>query len=100
MAAGVKTAAIVNYEKYVTHPVPAAPAHEGDAKLKAKAATKAATGAPSRSSSRCPCKASVHSRKASGRSAIAVKQVRSNLRLSNQRPTNQIRSCDGRAEDQ
>lgn len=39
MAAGVKTAAIVNYEKYVTHPVPAAPAKK-DAKFKAK--TKAA----------------------------------------------------------
>ena len=41
MAAGVKTAAIVNYEKYVTHPVAAAPAKK-DAKLKAKAGTKAA----------------------------------------------------------
>ncbi|MGD0416104.1 MAG: FtsQ-type POTRA domain-containing protein [Terriglobales bacterium] len=41
MAAGVKTAAIVNYEKYVTHPVAAAPAKK-DAKPKAKAATKAA----------------------------------------------------------
>jgi cell division protein FtsQ len=40
MAAGVKTAAIVNYEKYVTHPVAAAPAKK-DAKPKAKAATKA-----------------------------------------------------------
>jgi cell division protein FtsQ len=35
MAAGVKTAALVNYEKYVTHPVPAVPARK-DAKLKAK----------------------------------------------------------------
>ena len=41
MAAGVKTAAIVNYEKYVTHPVPAAPAPK-DAKPKGKAAVKAA----------------------------------------------------------
>ena len=41
MAAGVKTAAIVNYEKYVTHPVPAAPAKK-DVKPKPKAATKAA----------------------------------------------------------
>jgi len=41
MAAGVKTAAIVNYEKYATHPVLAAPAKK-DAKLKAKAGTKAA----------------------------------------------------------
>jgi len=43
MAAGVKTAAIVNYEKYVTHPVPPAPAKK-DAKAKAgaKAGTKAA----------------------------------------------------------
>ena len=41
MAAGVKTAAIVNYEKYVTHPVAAAPAKK-DAKPRAKAATKAA----------------------------------------------------------
>jgi len=41
MAAGVKTAAIVNYEKYVTHPVPAAPAKK-DAKPKEKAGTKAA----------------------------------------------------------
>jgi len=40
MAAGVKTAAIVNYEKYVTHPVPVAPAKK-DAKLMAKAGTKA-----------------------------------------------------------
>ncbi len=42
MAAGVKTAAIVNYEKYVTHPVgPLAPAKR-DAKPKATAGTKAA----------------------------------------------------------
>ena len=40
MAAGVKTAAIVNYEKYVTHPVPATPVKK-DAKSKAKAGTKA-----------------------------------------------------------
>ena len=40
MAAGVKTAAIVNYEKYVAHPVPATPAKE--AKPKAKAQTKVA----------------------------------------------------------
>ena len=41
MAAGVKTAAIVNYEKYVTHPVPTIAAKK-EAKLKAKAGTKAA----------------------------------------------------------
>jgi cell division protein FtsQ len=41
MAAGVKTAAIVNYEKYVTHPVPATPAKK-EAKPKAKAGPKAA----------------------------------------------------------
>jgi cell division protein FtsQ len=41
MAAGVKTAAIVNYEKYVTHPAPAAPAKK-DAKLKANGGAKAA----------------------------------------------------------
>jgi cell division protein FtsQ len=41
MAAGVKTAAIVNYEKYVTHPAPPAPTKK-DAKPKAKAGTKAA----------------------------------------------------------
>ena len=40
MAAGVKPAAIVNYEKYVTHPAPATPAKK-DLKPKAKAATKA-----------------------------------------------------------
>jgi cell division protein FtsQ len=40
MAAGVKTAAIVNYEKYVTHPGAAAPAKK-DAKTKAKARMKA-----------------------------------------------------------
>jgi cell division protein FtsQ len=41
MAAGVKTAAIVNYEKYATHPAaaPAKPAKK-DAKAKAKAMTK------------------------------------------------------------
>jgi cell division protein FtsQ len=44
MAAGVKTAAIVNYEKYVTQPVPAAPAKK-EAKPKSKAGTKAATKA-------------------------------------------------------
>jgi cell division protein FtsQ len=37
MAAGVKTAALVNYEKYVTHPVPAT---KKNAKAKAKAGTK------------------------------------------------------------
>jgi cell division protein FtsQ len=41
MAAGVKTAAIVNYEKYVTHPVPPAPPKK-NAKLKAKGVPKAA----------------------------------------------------------
>jgi cell division protein FtsQ len=41
MAAGVKPAAIVNYEKYVTHPVPPAPAKK-NAKPKAKGGTKAA----------------------------------------------------------
>jgi cell division protein FtsQ len=41
MAAGVKTAAIVNYEKYVTHPVPPAPTKK-DAKPKAKAGTQVA----------------------------------------------------------
>ncbi len=41
MAAGVKTAAIVNYEKYVTQPVPATPAKK-EAKPKAKARVKVA----------------------------------------------------------
>ncbi|MGD0469344.1 MAG: FtsQ-type POTRA domain-containing protein [Terriglobales bacterium] len=41
MAAGVKTAAIVNYEKYVTHPVPATLAKK-DTRPKAKAEPKAA----------------------------------------------------------
>jgi len=41
MAAGVKTAAIVNYEKYVTHPVAPAPAKKV-AKLRMKAGPKAA----------------------------------------------------------
>jgi len=40
MAAGVKTAAIVNYEKYVTHPVPPA-AVKKDVKAKAKGGPKA-----------------------------------------------------------
>jgi hypothetical protein len=41
MAAGVKTAALVNYEKYVTHPVPPIQAKK-DARPKAKAAPRAA----------------------------------------------------------
>jgi cell division protein FtsQ len=41
MAAGVKTAAIVNYEKYVTHPAPTA-ALKKEAKPNAKAGTKPA----------------------------------------------------------
>jgi cell division protein FtsQ len=41
MAAGVKTAAIVNYEKYVTHPAPPAPPKK-NVKPKAKGGTKAA----------------------------------------------------------
>jgi cell division protein FtsQ len=41
MAAGVKTAAIVNYEKYVTHPVPPAPPKK-NAKPKAKGGPKVA----------------------------------------------------------
>ncbi len=45
MAAGVKTAAIVNYEKYVTHPVPAAPVKK-DAKPKAKGAVHHAASKP------------------------------------------------------
>jgi cell division protein FtsQ len=45
MAAGVKTAAIVNYEKYVTHPAPPAPPKK-DAKPKAKPVTKAAVHHP------------------------------------------------------
>ncbi len=40
MAAGVKTAALVNYEKYVTHPLPPIQAKK-DARPKAKAAPKA-----------------------------------------------------------
>jgi len=40
MAAGVKTAAIVNYEKYVTRPAPAIPARK-EAKPNAKGGTKA-----------------------------------------------------------
>ncbi len=44
MAAGVKPAAIVNYEKYVTHPAPSNPTSaKKDAKPMAKAATKAGT---------------------------------------------------------
>ena len=42
MAAGVKTAAIVNYEKYAMHPTVTAPAKR-DAKLKAKNGSKAAS---------------------------------------------------------
>jgi len=41
MAAGVKTAAIVNYEKYVTHPAPPTPTKK-EAKPNAKGGTKAA----------------------------------------------------------
>jgi len=41
MAAGVKTAAIVNYEKYVTHPAPPAPPKK-NTKAKAKGGPKAA----------------------------------------------------------
>jgi cell division protein FtsQ len=41
MAAGVKTAAIVNYEKYVTHPVALTPPKK-EVKVKTKAVTKAA----------------------------------------------------------
>ena len=41
MAAGVKTAALVNYEKYVTHPLPPIQAKK-DARPKAKAAPRAA----------------------------------------------------------
>jgi len=41
MAAGVKTAALVNYEKYVTHPLPPIPA-KNDAKPKGRAGPKAA----------------------------------------------------------
>jgi len=42
MAAGVKTAAIVNYEKYVTHPVAAPAAVKKDVKGKTKGGPKAA----------------------------------------------------------
>ena len=42
MAAGVKTAAIVNYEKYVTHPGGGGSGEEGCEATKAKAGTKAA----------------------------------------------------------
>jgi len=45
VAAGVKTAAIVNYEKYVTHPAPPAPAKK-EAKPTAKPATKNAVHHP------------------------------------------------------
>jgi hypothetical protein len=50
MAAGVKTAAIVNYEKYVTHPVTPAPL-KLEAKSKAKFGTKAGTKSASRQAS-------------------------------------------------
>ena len=46
MAAGVKTAAIVNYEKYVTHPPAVTPAKK-DVKAKTKAASKPAPKAES-----------------------------------------------------
>ncbi len=42
MAAGVKTAAIVNYEKYVTHPVAPPAEAKKDVKAKAKGGAKAA----------------------------------------------------------
>ncbi len=45
MAAGVKTAAIVNYEKYVTHPAPP-PAPKKEAKPNTKAAAKGAVHHP------------------------------------------------------
>lgn len=45
VAAGVKTAAIVNYEKYVTHPVPPLTPAKKDAKAKAKTKAKGGTKA-------------------------------------------------------
>ncbi len=48
MAAGVKTAAIVNYEKYVTHPVAPAPVKKDVKATKTKAGPKAAHHAPAK----------------------------------------------------
>jgi cell division protein FtsQ len=58
MAAGVKTAAIINYEKYVTHPVVVTPAKVTTTKKDAKQITKtAAKAAPGKASgSRVPVK--------------------------------------------
>ena len=74
MAAGVKTAALVNYEKYVTHPV--APAAAGkkdvkpkDVKLKAKAGTKSAVH-------RAPAKAAPAKLVAAKSSAAKVETVK------------------------
>ena len=64
MAAGVKTAAIVNYEKYVTHHVPATPAKK-EAKPKAKAKHPAA-GNHARSERQARPEASAASKRAAG----------------------------------
>ncbi len=52
VAAGVKTAAIVNYEKYVTHPIPPLTPAKKDGKAAAKAKTKGAKVAAHHASSK------------------------------------------------
>jgi hypothetical protein len=50
VAAGVKTAAIVNYEKYVTHPAPPVAGEEGS-EAEGEARTKSSSKAAGESSS-------------------------------------------------
>ncbi len=66
MSAGVKTAAIVNYEKYVTHPVPYGPPRSAAKTVKpaAKAASHSAALKPKGKSSWARKKAAPHSAKA------------------------------------
>jgi cell division protein FtsQ len=80
LAAGVKTAAIVNYEKYLTHPAPfigpkpAPPKAKAGAKPAAKVASKPA---PKKATAKAGAKAPVHraARKAKARVAIAKKSA-------------------------
>ena len=92
MAAGVKTAAIVNYEKYVTHPVPATPAKK-EAKPKAKVQTKVAghhaqaQNVPAKHASAKPASAK-HVRL----NMFWLNQLRLNMLRLNQRRLNRLQS--------
>ena len=91
MAAGVKRAAIVNYEKYVTHPAPAGPTKKSAktvARAPAKAVTHRAAVKPrGRRASAVSAKTGVHSARTAVIPASAKKPIPDTAKTSKPAPT-------------